>query len=91
MVKPILVTHKGAYARMRNRLDEICCDVSLNIQCVHTDLKKLRPVPEGDLMGLIKFVDQVELSYSQLGKVAQVNSVTMPMVDELCDLLPVPI
>ncbi|KAF6025831.1 hypothetical protein EB796_015849 [Bugula neritina] len=26
-----------------------------------------------------------------MGKVAQVNSVTMPMVDELCDLLPVPI
>jgi len=76
---------------MWNRLDEIYCDVSLNIQCVHSDLKMLRAVPEGDLMGLIKFVDQVELSYSQLGEVAQVNSVTMPMVDELCDLLPVPI
>jgi len=51
----------------------------------------LRPVPKGDLMGLIKFADQVELSYSQLEEVAQVNSVTMPMVDELCDLYPVPI
>ncbi|KAF6028436.1 hypothetical protein EB796_013254 [Bugula neritina] len=90
VVKPILVTQEGAYARMWKRLDEIYCDVSLNIQSVHSDLKKLRPVLE-DLMGLIKFVDQVELSYSQLGEVAQVNSVTMPMVDELCDLLPVPI
>jgi len=54
VVKPILVTQKGAYARMWNRLDEIYCDVSLNIQCVHSDLKKLRPVPEGDLIGLMK-------------------------------------
>jgi len=91
VVKPILVTQEGAYARMWNRLDEIYCDVSLNIQCVHNDLKTLRPVPEEDLMRLIKFVDQVELSYSQLGEVAQVNSVTMPMVYEFCDLLPVPI
>ncbi|KAF6032082.1 hypothetical protein EB796_009582 [Bugula neritina] len=39
VVKPILVTQEGAYARMWNRLDEIYCDVSLNIQCVHSDLK----------------------------------------------------
>jgi len=39
VVKPILVTQEGAYARMWNRLDEIYCDVSLNIQCVHSDRK----------------------------------------------------
>jgi len=37
-------------------------NVSLNIQWLYIDRKKLKPVPEGDMIGLIKFVDQVKLS-----------------------------
>jgi hypothetical protein len=88
-VKAILVTQPDAYGRMWRRLDNVYCDVSLNIQSVQDELKKLKPVSEGDLVALVNFVNQIELCYSQLGEVGQVNSITMPQVDQLCDLLPI--
>ena len=88
-VKAVLITQPDAYARMWKRLEGLYCDVSLSVQSVHEDMRKLKQVAEGDLLGLVDFVDQVEMCYSQLGEVGQIDCISMPQIDSLCDLLPV--
>lgn len=76
------------YHRIWQRLDAKYLDVSLNIQSIYDDLRKLTSVKEDDFTGLVQFVNQVELCYSRLGDVGQLNYITMPQIDDLNDLLP---
>lgn len=87
-VKAIYITQPNAYVRMWQRLDSIYSDISSSVQAAYDDLKKLKHVREDDLKALVKFINEVELCYSQLGEICQINSVTMTHIDELSDLLP---
>ena len=61
VVKAVLVTQSGAYVRMLKRLDDFFFDVSLNIQSVTDEFRKLKPVTDSDLIGLVYFINQVEM------------------------------
>ena len=87
-VDAISISQPRAYHRIWQRLDAKYLDVSLNIQSIYDDLRKLTSVKEDDLTGLVQFVNQVELCYSRLGDVGQLNYITMPQIDDLNDLLP---
>lgn len=88
-VKAIYVTQPNAYLRMWQRLDSIYSDVSLSVQAAYDELKKLKPVKEDDSKAFVKYVNDIESCYSQLGEVNQINSITMTHIDDLCDLLPI--
>ena len=72
---------------MWERLESVYSDTSMSIQAVYEQLKKLKPVREDDISGLVKFVNKVELCHSQLVEIDQVNSITMSHVDDLTDLI----
>ena len=74
--------------RMWSRLISIYEDPSLTVQQAQEELRALRQVPEGDLNGLITFINDVEQCYSQLGEVQQLAAITMNVIDDLSDLLP---
>ena len=86
--KPIMASNAGAYQKIWARLEEYYGDVSLNIQSTFYEISKLKPVKEDDLRGLVKFINEVECCYGQLGECGQVNAVTMAQVDEITDKLP---
>lgn len=88
-VKAIFVTQENAYQRIWDRLDNVYSDISHNIQSAFSKLHKLRQVGENDLQGMVNFVNEVEMCYSNLGEIGQVNAVTLNQVDSLGDLLPV--
>jgi hypothetical protein len=88
-VRAIFVTQPNAYARMWQRLDSVYSDISLSVQAAYDDLKKLKQVREDDPRAMVKFVTDVEVCYSQLGEVNQLESITMTHVDDLCELLPI--
>ena len=88
LVSPIFATQPNAHERMVQRLKEVYGDVSLGIKSVFSHLNSLRSIREGDTKALVKFVNTVESSYSQLGELGHLSSVTLPHVDNLADLLP---
>ena len=67
---------------------EIYDDVSLSVQSVFNDLKRLKPVKEGDPNGLVRLVNDIEMGYSQLKQIGNLECVTMIQVDEVCECLP---
>ena len=87
-VRAIFVTQPRAYERIWQRLDSIYSDVSLCVQSTFEQLTKLKRVGEEDMRGLTEFVNEVELCYSQLGEVNQIQAITMTHVDNMNDLLP---
>lgn len=88
LVSPIFATQPNAHDRMVQRLKEVYGDVSLGIKSVFSHLNSLRSIHEGDTKALVKFVNTVESSFSQLGELGHLTSVTLPHVDNLADLLP---
>jgi hypothetical protein len=87
-IKAILINQPQAHERMWKRLEDIYSDASVAVRGVCADLEKLKPVAEGDVKGLMEFVNTVEMCYSQLGEVQQLMSVTLAQVDSLKDRLP---
>ena len=87
-VRPIYSSNPGAYSEIWGRLLEIYDDVSLSVQSVFNDLKRLKPVKEGDPNGLVRLVNDIEMGYSQLKQIGNLECVTMIQVDEVCECLP---
>ena len=87
-IEAINTTHIGAYELMWKRLDSKYCNIGLSVKDVYSKLSSLSPVKEEDMVGIVKFVNQVELCYSQLGEIGHIDSITICQIDELCNLLP---
>ena len=60
------------------------------MHAAYDELKKLESVGN-DGKNMVQFVNDVELCYSQLGEIKQLQSITMSHADGLCDLLPITI
>ena len=88
-VKAIFVTQPNAYERIWARLDNIYSDMSYNVQSAFTKLSKLKSVAENDMNSMVTFVNEVEMCYSSLGEIGQLEAITVNQIDTLCDLLPV--
>ena len=56
-------------------------DTSATVQAALEDLHKLKLVSEAHYRGLVEFLDVVESSYSQLGQLNQLNTLTMRDID----------
>ena len=80
--------HESAYIMMLRRLDEKYSDISSNIQSVCSEFEKLSPVSDDDVTGLLKFINCIERSYSQLGEVDQIDCISIVQVNKLVCLLP---
>lgn len=87
-VKAVYVTKPEAYDIMWKKLEDYYGDTSATVQAALEDLHKLKPVSETDYRGLVEFIDTVELSYSQLEELNQLNTLTMRDVDFVNGLLP---
>ena len=88
IVAAIQSHHDGAYTMMLQRLDEKYSDISSNIQSVCSEFEKLSPVSDDDVSGLLKFINSIERSYSQLGEVDQIDCISIVQVNKLVSLLP---
>lgn len=60
----------------------------MSVQAVYAHLRRLKPVYDNDITGLVKLINEVELCHSQLGEVRQLESITMLQIDELTNLFP---
>ncbi|XP_067950495.1 uncharacterized protein [Watersipora subatra] len=87
-VRPIYSCDPGAYDDIWSRLVEIYDDVSLSVQSVFNDLRRLKPVKTGDPNGLVCLVNDVEMGFSQLKQIGNLECVMMIQVDEVCECLP---
>ena len=73
---------------MWHRLNLVYSDISQGVLYATNQLEKLKAVREGDYISLVRLVNDVEVVYSQLGQLDQLSSITLPIVDNLADLLP---
>lgn len=87
-VKAILVNQPLAHERMWKRLEGLYSDASVAVRTAFIELERLKLVAEGDIKGLVEFVNTVEMCYSQLGEVKQLSSVTPAQVDMIKAKLP---
>ena len=85
-VRPIYATHSGAYDQIWQRLESVYSDTSMSVQAVYDQIKKLKPVSEENITGLINLINEIELCHSQLVEIDQVNAITMTHVDDIADL-----
>jgi len=87
-IDSINTVYDGAYQLMWKRLDKKYCNTSLNIRNVYQKLANLSRVREGDMKGLVKLVNEIELCYARLAEIGHVNTITICQVDDLSNLLP---
>ena len=88
VVKAITADQPNAYNHMWHRLNLVYSDISQGVLYATNQLEKLKAVREGDYISLVRLVNDVEVVYSQLGQLDQLSSITLPIVDNLADLLP---
>ena len=87
-IRPVVITRPDAYELMWCKLEDEYSDVSLSVQAIYGDLDNLKMVTEGDMKGLIAFINGVEMCYSSLAEVGQLSAITMTHIDQLSDRLP---
>ena len=80
--------HDSAYIMMLRWLDEKYSDISSNVQSVCSEFEKSSPVSDDDVTGLLKFINCIDRSYSQLGEVDQIDCIPIVQVNKFVCLLP---
>ena len=71
VVQAITVDQPNAYNHMWHKLNLVYSDISQGVQYATNQLDKLKPFREGDYSSLVRFVNDVEVVYSQLGQLDQ--------------------
>ena len=88
LVKCIPITCPDSYDAMWTRLSLHYDDAAASVNAALSKLDCLKPVQEEDYHGLWSMIDAVEVCFSQLTTLSQINCLTLRDVDRLCGLLP---
>lgn len=87
-VRAVYITKPEAYDEMWRRLEAFYDNKSASVAAALDGLKRLRPVEENDYRGLVELVGEVEVAYSQLEELTNLDALTTRDVDEISLLLP---
>ena len=79
---------EDAFTNMWGRLCKHYDDPAMSVNDALQRIDDLKPVREEDYSGLTYFIDQVEISYTQLTTLDQLGCLTLRDVDKLCNKLP---
>ena len=84
----VVITGPQSFDIMWNRLSLHYDDPAASVDSALRKLDNLKPVRNEDYQGLWDMIDAVEVCFSQLTTLNQINCLTLRDVDHLCDLLP---